>query len=85
MPRKKRAGKAKVKSEAGRDVTENFLKGAKQTAAAAKMLGIRFAVLKERSPSCGVSETTVDSEARPGCGVTAAVLRASGVEVFGVS
>ena len=51
------AGRAKVRAESGRDVTENFLRGAKLAAAIARMSGARFAVLKEKSPSCGVTKT----------------------------
>ncbi len=75
-------GKAKVVSESGRDVTEHFLRGTKQAAALVKMTGARFAVLKEKSPSCGVEKVYVDEALADGCGVTTAVLKSLGVEVF---
>jgi uncharacterized protein YbbK (DUF523 family) len=75
-------GKAKVLSETGRDVTENFLKGAKQTAALARIVGARFVVLKEKSPSCGVAKVYVGETLTDGCGVTTAVLKALGLEIF---
>lgn len=75
-------GKAKVLSETGRDVTENFLRGAKQTAALAKIVGARFVVLKEKSPSCGVAKVYVGGALTDGCGVTTAVLKTFGLEVF---
>ncbi len=75
-------GAAKVMSESGRDVTENFLRGAKAVAAIAKMRGAKFAVLKEKSPSCGVARTYVDGKLVDGVGVTTAVLKSLGIEVF---
>jgi uncharacterized protein YbbK (DUF523 family) len=77
-------GTAKVMSESGRDVTENFLRGAKATAAIVKMRGVRFAVLKEKSPSCGVAKTYIDARLADGVGVTTAVLRSLSIEVFPV-
>ncbi len=47
-------GKAKVKTTDGRDVTEEFKKGAKLALHILKALGIRSVFLKEKSPSCGV-------------------------------
>lgn len=75
-------GKAKVLSETGREVTENFLRGAKQTAAVARLVGARFVILKEQSPSCGVMQVHVGGNLTDGCGVTTAVLKATGLEVF---
>jgi len=77
-------GAAKVASETGRDVTENFLRGAKLAAALARMTGARFAVLAEKSPSCGVMKTYIDGKLADGSGVTAAVLKTIGIEVFAV-
>ena len=45
----------KVFSKDGRDITEEFLVGAKKTYKVAKENEINFAILKERSPSCGSS------------------------------
>jgi len=75
-------GAAKVLSESGRDVTQNFLRGATQTAALVKLTGARFAVLKEKSPSCGVLKVHIDGRLVDGCGVTTAVLKTLGIEVF---
>ena len=73
---------AKVTNEAGRDVTDNFLRGARAVLALAKVFGARFAILKEKSPSCGVNRTYIDFELADGCGVTTAALRIPGVEIF---
>ena len=45
----------KVFSKDGRDITEEFLSGAEKTFKIAKENQIDFAILKERSPSCGSS------------------------------
>lgn len=77
------AGKAAVTSETGADVTEKFLKGAREVAALAEKCGARYAILKEKSPSCGVTLTNVAFETVAGSGVAAAVLLERGMEVFG--
>ena len=54
----------------------------------ARIFGCKKAVLKERSPSCGAGEIYDGSftGARvPGDGVTAALLKANGIAVFGES
>ena len=45
----------KVYSKDGRDITEEFLDGAEKTYEVAKRKHADFAILKERSPSCGSS------------------------------
>ena len=73
---------AKVKSESGKDVTENFLRGARAVAALAKITGARFAILKDKSPSCGVTKTNIDFQTADGPGVAAAVLKSLKIEIF---
>lgn len=79
------SGQARVVEAGGRDVTAEFLSGAKQALAVARQYGIRLAILKEGSPSCG-SSLTYDGHFSghqiPGVGVTAAGLRAAGITVF---
>ena len=43
----------RVLSRSGEDVTAAFVRGAEKTAEIARRNGVRLAVLKERSPSCG--------------------------------
>ena len=43
----------KIIAKDGRDCTEAFEKGAKEVLRLAKLYGCRYAILKERSPSCG--------------------------------
>lgn len=77
-------GRARVVDDEGRDVTEAFLAGARRALDAARRSGARTAVLTDRSPSCGCREIydgTHQGVRRPGVGVTAALLRRSGIEV----
>ncbi len=78
-------GGAAVRTKDGRNVTAAFLTGAAQAVAVARELGIRVAVLKSRSPSCGTGQIydgTFSGTLVPGSGVTAAALQASGVRLF---
>jgi uncharacterized protein YbbK (DUF523 family) len=77
------AGKAAVLDEEGKDLSEAFLKGAAEALALAKLTGCRSAVLKERSPSCGVREIVREGEKHPGPGITAALLAREGLRVLG--
>ncbi len=77
-------GCARVVDEHGRDVTDAFLAGARAAREACAQAGIRLAVLKERSPSCGVrciAAGRFDGALRPGMGVAAALLVRAGVRV----
>ncbi|MEU9885161.1 DUF523 domain-containing protein [Sphaerisporangium sp. NPDC051011] len=80
------AGTARVLTFAGADVTGNFLAGAQAALAVARSMGIRIALLKEGSPSCGglrIYDGTFRGRVTPGAGVTSALLEAGGVRVFG--
>jgi uncharacterized protein YbbK (DUF523 family) len=78
-------GQARVVATTGDDVTAAFVRGADQALARAEEQGIRVAVLKEGSPSCG-SGYSYDGTFRgvrvPAPGVTAARLMEAGVRVF---
>ena len=79
------AGKAAVITTEGEDVTEAFVSGARQALALVERHGIRLAILKANSPSCG-NRLTYDGSFRgvkvEGQGVTAALLTRAGVQVF---
>ena len=66
--------RARVINEDGLDVSGNFLRGARAACEIATMLGVREALLKDGSPSCGVTRITVDGRETAGLGVTAAAL-----------
>jgi len=75
----------KVMDATGRDVSEQFKQGAWQALQLVRSKGIRIAVLKEGSPSCGSGYTydgsfTGKKVDQPG--VTTARLREAGVRVF---
>ena len=73
---------------AGEDVTEQYLRGARETLRIAQMYHCRLALLKERSPSCGcgqIYDGTFSGTLTEGDGATAALLRENGIEVFGES
>ena len=73
----------RVVTREGRDVTDAFHHGAREAAAQAE--GVRVAILKEGSPSCGSSfvyDGTFSKTAVPGEGITAALLRSRGIAVF---
>ncbi len=78
-------GSGKVKTVKGDDVTEAFLKGARQALALCRQHQIEVAVLTELSPSCGSSQIYDGSFSRSlnqGVGVTTALLRQQGISVF---
>jgi len=74
-------GRDRVVTDAGADVTAQFLKGAEGALAACRTHGIELAFLKERSPSCGSCHTHVGNALASGPGVTTALLRRNGIEV----
>ena len=78
------AGRARIVTEGGEDVTAQFLAGAQGALALCQREGLRRAFLKERSPSCGCAATHVNGEVVEGPGVTAQLLRDSGIECEGV-
>lgn len=77
-----------VVNRQGEDVTEAFQRGAEEALRIARLYGAKYALLKERSPSCGSGEIydgTFSGAKCPGDGVTAALFKANGIRVFGES
>ncbi len=73
----------KVLTESGKDVTVNFRRGAEEVLRIAKLLGVREAVLKQRSPSCGSGQLKMMSgEIFAGDGITAGLLKKNGIRVI---
>lgn len=77
-------GRSQVVATDGTDVTAQFLRGARAVAELAGLCGARRAILKEGSPSCGVSRIERAGERIEGEGVTTALLRRKEVEVEGI-
>ncbi len=78
-------GLATVRSVAGDDVTDAFLRGARQALALCRAHDIEIAILTESSPSCGsrrIYDGSFSGGKIPGVGVTTALLRQHGIEVF---
>ena len=78
----------KVIMKDGRDVTENYARGAEGALMLCKRLGITKALLKERSPSCGkgkIYDGSFSGVLTDGNGVCAELLMSEGIEVFGES
>lgn len=76
----------RVVTRDGADVTDAYARGAREVLRLARLFDARFALLKERSPSCGAGEIydgSFGSVRVPGDGVTARALKAAGVRVFG--
>ena len=77
-------GMAKVINSLGEEVTSAFIKGAEESLRIARLAGAEIAILKDKSPSCGVSTARCDGLEGPGMGVTAAVFRKSGIRMMEV-
>lgn len=82
-----RRGEAVVTRD-GRDVTENYRQGARESLRICQMTHTDCALLKERSPSCGfgsIYDGNFTGTLCPGDGVCAALLKQHGVRVYGES
>jgi uncharacterized protein YbbK (DUF523 family) len=69
----------------GADVTGPFRLGAEKALALAQEHGIRMAILKEGSPSCGhtrINDGSFSGRKISGVGITAALLEEHGIRVF---
>ena len=78
------AGRARVINSLGKDVTEEYIAGAQAALAICRKEGVTRAILKSRSPSCGLSQIYDGSHQnvlRPGPGVCAALLGQHGIKV----
>ncbi len=78
------AGKTKVLTISGRDITDNFIKGAEEVLKVCKLCYIKYAFLKEKSPSCGVNKIYNSGKLVRGSGITTSLLIKNNIEVFGV-
>ncbi len=75
----------KVMTRTGINVTEEFNDGAQQSLALCKQHHIRFAMLKESSPSCGstlIYDGSFSNQKVSGQGVTSRLLIQAGIKVF---
>ena len=78
-------GKARAVSSSGKDVTKNVIAGAKNVLDIVRKYGIKEAVLKSNSPTCGsgtIYDGTFSKKLKKGDGVLAALLKRNGIKVI---
>ena len=78
-------GKCKVKNISGEDVTQEFVRGAREILRIAKLFQVSQFIGKSRSPSCGceqIYDGTFSHKSVNGDGVTTALLKRNGVKVI---
>jgi len=79
------AGTSKVMDINGKDVTTEFLIGAREALRLAEENDVEYAILKALSPSCGGKMTydgSFSGSLKEGQGVTAALLGKMGIQVY---
>lgn len=77
-----------VQNSNGEDVTAYYERGAQQALKLARLYHCQYAILKERSPSCGkgqIYDGTFSGVLKEGNGITAALLEENGIQVIGES
>lgn len=77
-------GKSKLVTDDGKDVTQQYIKGAFETLKIAKDLKVEEVILKQKSPSCGSAFTQGGEKERvtvEGSGVTTVLLQRNGIKV----
>ena len=75
----------KVITQNNKDVTENYHNGAYWASSVCRMKNIKLAVLKEKSPSCGVHlihDGSFSGKTIPGQGITTQKLLKQGIKVI---
>lgn len=76
---------SKIITLSGKDVSEQFKLGAKQALTLCQQHNIRFALLKESSPSCGstlIYDGSFTNQKIAGQGLTCKLLTEAGIDVF---
>ena len=75
-------GKNQVVDRDGINVTKKFLRGASEAMKICKLSGAKSAILKDRSPSCGVHQVYNEGTLVNGVGIFTAMLLLEGVKVM---
>lgn len=76
----------RIMTKTGKDVTDYYQKGADEVLKLANLFDCKFAILKERSPSCGYGEIydgTFTGQLIKGDGVLANLLAQNGITILG--
>ncbi|MFT5871864.1 MAG: hypothetical protein ACI8WT_000788 [Clostridium sp.] len=79
------SGKARILGVDEEDVTTKFIKGAYETLKIAEAVSASVAILKARSPSCGVAQIydgTFSRTKKIGNGVTTQLLLSKGIKIY---
>jgi len=76
------SGKARLLNVVGDDVTDAFKKGAEEAVKLARLTSTALAIMKDRSPSCGLRTPYCDKSTGLGIGVTAALFKSNGIKIF---
>jgi len=77
-------GKARVVARGHFEATSQFIKGAQESLKLAKLVNVKKAILKSKSPSCGcgkIYDGNFKGGLKEGNGVTAALFLREGIEV----
>lgn len=76
----------RIFTRSGKDVTKEFEKGAEQVLKIARMFGVKEAIMKQGSPSCGCGKIiyyeNLLKKVFVGDGVTTALLKKNGVQII---
>lgn len=78
-------GQGSVQGKQGEAVTAEFSAGAREVAKVTALVTVSAAILKERSPSCGVNsiyDGSFSHVIKPGQGVTAALLKEKNIPIY---
>ena len=76
------SGSARLVDSEGKDVTAAFKRGAREALRLVRLSGSSIAIMKERSPSCGLKTPYCDKPGAMGIGVTAALFESEGIEMI---
>jgi len=78
----------KVIAKDGTDVTVQYHRGASESLYLAKLFSAEYALMKERSPSCGygvIYDGSFTGSFRPGNGTASELLSENGIKIYGES
>ena len=84
-PPSEMTAQGRVFSQNGEDLTDLFAEAAQKTLEFCRKSGVTAAILKEKSPSCGVHQIydgTFSGTLVEGCGMTAGLLRENGIQIM---
>ena len=73
---------AKIINSEGKNVSLKLINSCKRICSIVKKYGIKEAILKEKSPSCGVNFVYINNELTKGCGLLTAMLKKQKVKVI---